>query len=113
MTVYNPFDLGTGLKLEILSNEVTDKLNSVIWEVADEHNVMVADVRSLMAKKSSSWTHILDGDIHPNYKGYQVLAYALAEAHQQRQRALPDGVTVLHYSRIAPRASLSRCSCTK
>ena len=113
MTVYNPFDLGTGLKLEILSNEVTDKLNSVIWEVADEHNVMVADVRPLMAKKSSSWTHILDGDIHPNYKGYQVLAYALAEAHQQRQRALPDGVTVLHYSRIAPRASLSRCSCTK
>jgi lysophospholipase L1-like esterase len=90
MTVYNPFDLGTRLQLENLSNEVTDELNSVIWEVADEHEVMVADVRPLMASKSGSWTHILDGDIHPNYKGYQALAYSLAEAHQQRERALPN-----------------------
>jgi lysophospholipase L1-like esterase len=84
MTLYNPFDLGTKLQLETLSNEVTDELNSVIREAADEHNVMVADVRPLMASKSRFWTHILNGDIHPNSNGYQVLAYSLAEARQRR-----------------------------
>ena len=84
MTVYNPFDLGTRLPVETVSNEVTDKLNSAIREVADEHNVMVADVRPLMGGNARYWTHILDGDIHPNHMGYQVLAYSLAEARQQR-----------------------------
>ena len=85
MTTYNPFDLGTSLPLEALSNEVTDQLNGVIREVADEHGVPVADVRPLMGSNAGFWTNILAGDIHPNDKGYQVLAYSLAEAHQNRQ----------------------------
>lgn len=83
MTFYNPYALGTQLSLEILSNEVVDRLNSVIKGTARANGVPVADVQPLMGNNAGAWTHILSGDIHPNAKGYQVLAFSLAQAHQQ------------------------------
>jgi lysophospholipase L1-like esterase len=83
MTFYNPYALGTNLSLETLSNDVVDQLNSVIKETARANGVPVADVRPLMGNNAGAWTHILSGDIHPNAKGYQVLAFALAQAHQR------------------------------
>jgi lysophospholipase L1-like esterase len=83
MTIYNPYDLGTGLSLEVFSNEVVDRLNSVIKETARANGVLVADVRPLMSSNAGAWTHVLAGDIHPNARGYQALAFSLAQAHQQ------------------------------
>jgi lysophospholipase L1-like esterase len=85
MTVYNPFGLGTDLPLEDLSNETVDELNKVIREVAEEHQVPVADPRPIMDDNAGFWTHILAGDIHPNDKGYQVLAYSLAKAREEQE----------------------------
>ncbi|MFQ6027457.1 MAG: SGNH/GDSL hydrolase family protein [Dehalococcoidia bacterium] len=81
MTVYNPFDLGTGLSLETLSNDIVAKLNTVIRDTAGTHGVPVADVRPLMGSNAGIWTSILIGDIHPNATGYQVLAYSLTEVN--------------------------------
>jgi lysophospholipase L1-like esterase len=83
MTFYNPYALGTQLSLEILSDEVVHRLNSVIKETARANGVPVAEVQPLMDDNAGAWTHILSGDIHPNAKGYQVLGYSLAQAHQQ------------------------------
>ena len=81
MTVYNPFDLGTGIALERLSNEIVDDLNGVIREIGAANGVPVADVRPLMGSNVAVWTSILRGDIHPNATGYQVLAYSLTQAN--------------------------------
>lgn len=84
MTFYNPYALGTQLSLEVLSDEVVGRLNSVIKETARANGVLVADVQPLMDNNAGAWTHVLSGDIHPNAKGYQVLAFALAQAHQHQ-----------------------------
>jgi lysophospholipase L1-like esterase len=78
MTIYNPYDLGTPLSLEAISNEVVDRLNSVIKDTALVNGVPVADVRPLMGSNAGAWTHV-----HPNARGYQALAFSLAQAHQQ------------------------------
>ena len=83
MMVYNPFDLGTGLSFEALTNEVVEKLNGIIKETALVNGVPVADVGPLMGSNAGAWTNILDGDIHPNAWGYQVLAFSLAQVHQR------------------------------
>lgn len=83
MTVYNPFALGTGLPLESLSNDITDQLNSVIMEIAQDNNVAVADVRPIMGSNSGVWTNILSGDVHPNAKGYQAMAFSLTQSREQ------------------------------
>jgi len=33
-----------------------------------------------MGGYAAAWTNMLDGDIHPNPDGYQVMAYALVQA---------------------------------
>jgi lysophospholipase L1-like esterase len=88
MTVYNPYDLGINLSLEALSNDVVERLNSIIKETARTNRVLVADARPLMGSNAGAWTHILAGDIHPNARGYQALAFSLAQAHQQQASPL-------------------------
>jgi lysophospholipase L1-like esterase len=84
MTVYNPYDLGTSLSLEVVSNEVVERLNSVIKETARTNGVLLADSQPIMGSNAGAWTHVLDGDIHPNARGYQALAFSLARAYQQQ-----------------------------
>ena len=80
ITVYNPFDFGLGIPFEDFSKEILETLNAIIAENASGVGAKLADPHDLMAGYAAAWTNMLDGDIHPNLDGYQVMAYALAQA---------------------------------
>lgn len=80
MTMYNPFDFGIGLDIETKSNEIVGRMNAIIRATAESVGAKVADPYPLMAGNAASWTHMLEGDIHPNADGYQTLAFSLTEA---------------------------------
>jgi lysophospholipase L1-like esterase len=83
MTMYNPFDFGVGIPFEAFSNETVARLNGIIRRAAEAKGARVADPYELMKGNAGVWTHMLDGDIHPNKDGYQVLAWSLAQARNR------------------------------
>ncbi len=80
MTTYNPFDFGLGIPFEDFSNEILVRLNAIIVENANNVDAKLADPYDLMGGNAAAWTNMLQGDIHPNPDGFQVLAFSLAEA---------------------------------
>ena len=80
MTMYNPFDFGLGIPFEDFSNEIIAQLNEIIISSASQVVAKIADPFSGMAGNANAWTNMLQGDIHPNADGYQVLALSRVEA---------------------------------
>ena len=80
MTMYNPFDFALGIPFEDFSNETIAQLNEIITSSASHAGAKIADPSSGMAGNANAWTNMLQGDIHPNADGYQVLALSLVEA---------------------------------
>lgn len=90
MTQYNPFD-GTGhpwenaidlillsgdMKIDCsgLGNPANIGLNDLIACIGSAYGAEVVDVYPAFADKALALTHIAQGDIHPNKKGYRVIA---------------------------------------
>ncbi len=82
LTYYNPFDLGTGLAFENVSDHTLDRLNQRIISVAERHQVDVADANSIFVDLSPALTHILAGDIHPTDEGYAALLLAFEDTYE-------------------------------
>ncbi len=84
LTVYNPFSIGFGsaVGLEAQTDEVTEALNALAVEVANERGVLVADGYTPLSRTTGATTHMLDvpPDIHPRAIGYDLLAVALIDA---------------------------------
>lgn len=80
MTMYNPFDFGIGLPFEDFSDEIMEKLNAIVRSKANDAGAKLADPFPIAKDTAAAWTNMLQGDIHPNEKGYQALAFSLAEA---------------------------------
>ena len=81
MTLYNPFDFGSGLPFEDFSSGIVDDLNDVVRAEALAAGAKVGDPFNDMADNAGAWTNMLtQSDIHPNADGYQVLANSLAVA---------------------------------
>ena len=80
MTAYNPFSFGLGLPAESFTDEIVERLNVIVRETAAAHGAKLADPYDLMLGKTTFWTNVFAGDIHPNADGYQVLAYSLTQA---------------------------------
>ncbi len=83
MTMYNPFNFGIGIPFETFTNGVAQRMNAVIRAIAEAQGATISDPFDLMNGHAASWTHMLSGDIHPNAKGYQALAFSLAQAEQR------------------------------
>jgi lysophospholipase L1-like esterase len=81
MTMYNPFDFGLGIPFEDFSDGIVEQMNDIIRAEADAVGAKLADPFPLTADTAGAWTNMLSGDIHPNEKGFQALAFSLAEAH--------------------------------
>lgn len=83
LRAYNPFSLGfgDGVEFEAQSNETLDALNDLAAASAAEHGILVADGFTPMLGTTASTTHMLDDppDIHPNARGYDVLAAAILD----------------------------------
>ena len=80
MTMYNPFNFGLGIPFEDFSNEILVRLNAIVAENANNVGANLADPYDLMGGNAAAWTNMLQGDIHPNSDGFQVLAFSLAQA---------------------------------
>ena len=83
MTYYNPFNFGTGLIFEDVSDGTVDDLNEKIRAAAGLHNVTIAEANELYRGLSAVLTHILEGDIHPTDDGYGVLLRAFQDAYER------------------------------
>lgn len=83
MTYYNPFNFGTGLIFEDVSDLTVDDLNQQIRTAAGQHAVTIAEANNLYTGLAAALTHILEGDIHPNDDGYGVLLRAFQDAYEQ------------------------------
>ena len=83
LTYYNPFDLGTGLPFEEVSDQTLDRLNRRIINVAARHNVSTANSNAVFADLAPALTHILTGDIHPRDSGYDALLLAFQDAYER------------------------------
>ncbi len=82
MTYYNPFNFGTGLAFEDVSDLTVNNLNQQIRAAAGPHNITIAQANDLYRGLSAALTHILQGDIHPNDDGYRVLLRAFQDAYE-------------------------------
>ncbi len=82
MTYYNPFNFGTGLIFEDVSDATVNDLNAQIRGAAGPHNITIAQANDLYRGLSAALTHILAGDIHPNDDGYRVLLRAFQDAYE-------------------------------
>ena len=80
MTMYNPFAFGLGIPFEDFSNEILVRLNAIVAENANNVGAKLADPYDLMGGNAAAWTNMLQGDIHPNSDGFQVLAFSLVQA---------------------------------
>jgi lysophospholipase L1-like esterase len=81
---YQPFPpLNQGLyqKLNEVKDLFTDTLTSLVQNVQQEYNwnVNVAYVAEVFTGNEIAFTHIINGDIHPNQKGYLVMANSFAK----------------------------------
>lgn len=82
-TYYDPFDFGTGLAFERLSDETMRNLNDRIVVAARANNVSVADAHALFRGLAAQLTHVLEGDVHPLDSGYGVLLLAFEDAYER------------------------------
>jgi lysophospholipase L1-like esterase len=82
MTYYNPFNFGTGLVFEDVSDATVNELNTQIHAASGLHNIAIAPANDLYRGLSAALTHILVGDIHPNDDGYRVLLRAFQDAYE-------------------------------
>ncbi|HET7738485.1 MAG TPA: SGNH/GDSL hydrolase family protein [Tepidiformaceae bacterium] len=84
LLTYNPFSFGfgEGNELEVATNDAVSRLNAVASEVAERHDIAVADGFTALAGKTAGVTHMLDNpaDIHPLPVGYDLLAAAILAA---------------------------------
>ncbi|MFQ5554584.1 MAG: SGNH/GDSL hydrolase family protein [Acidimicrobiia bacterium] len=82
MQAYNPFSLGFGTGLEAESDRVLSDFNEIAAGVARDHNAIVADAFTPMARTAGATTHMLDAtpDIHPVPIGFDILAGAILDA---------------------------------
>ncbi|MBM4438256.1 MAG: hypothetical protein FJ029_13755 [Actinobacteria bacterium] len=82
MSYYNPFNFGTGLIFETVTQQTVDKLNAAIQRVASANGLTIADVGGLCGDLAFRITHIGAGDIHPNDDGYGVMTRAFQDAYE-------------------------------
>ena len=83
MRYYNPFNFGTGLIFEDVSQDTVDKLNLAVDRVAQKYGMTVADVGALYGDLAFGITHIGQGDIHPTDEGYAVMTRAFQDSYEQ------------------------------
>lgn len=79
---YNPFNFGTGLVFEAVSQQTVDKLNEAVGRVALAHGATIAQVGSLFSGLVFGITNISAGDIHPNDEGHGVATRAFQDAYE-------------------------------
>ncbi len=79
---YNPFNFGTGLIFETVSQQTVDKVNEAVSRVAVAHGATVAPVGPLFGDLAFGITHIGAGDIHPNDEGHGVATRAFQDAYE-------------------------------
>jgi lysophospholipase L1-like esterase len=99
-TIYNPFPNS------VLAEEYMDTVNKSILRVAEQHNLAVADVRSLFRNQEDKYIkgykqgvlrdmRLIGNPIHPNDAGHQAIARsflsayrrAVAKARRSKQKA--------------------------
>lgn len=83
MTYYDPFDFGSGLAFETLSDETMRNLNGRIIAAAHANDITIADAHSLFRGLAARLTHVLEGDVHPVDRGYGVLLLAFQDAYER------------------------------
>lgn len=83
LSYYNPFNLGTGLPFEALSERSVGQLNAIIAEAGQANGYKVADGKSVIGAAAGALTHIIEGDIHPTDEGYKRLTAALMDAWEK------------------------------
>ena len=83
MNVYNPFNFGTGVPAEQMSNQTVKVLNDAIAAEAKTHGWQVADSSSAIGDRAAALTNILNGDVHPTVLGYQAIAYAITQVYKK------------------------------
>jgi hypothetical protein len=76
---YNPFNLGTGLPFEQVSQRTVDQLNTIMREAAGPASAQVADGGAAIGDAAGALTQILHGDIHPTDDGYARLTGAIID----------------------------------
>ena len=79
---YNPFNFGTGLIFETVSQETVDKLNAAVRRIAEASGAAVAEVGLLFGDLAFGITHISAGDIHANDLGYGVITRAFEDVYE-------------------------------
>ncbi|MDP6184202.1 MAG: SGNH/GDSL hydrolase family protein, partial [Gammaproteobacteria bacterium] len=82
-TYYDPFDFGTGLAFERLSDETMRILNVRIVVAARGNDVAIADAHTLFRGLAARLTHVLEGDVHPLDSGYGVLLLAFQDVYER------------------------------
>ena len=83
MNVYNPFNFGTGVPAEQLSNQTVKSLNDAIAAEAKTRGWQVADAGTAIGNRAATLTSILSGDVHPTALGYQAIAYAFTQVYKK------------------------------
>ena len=83
MTYYDPFDFGSGLAFEALSDETMRNLNGRIVAAAQANDIAIADAHPLFRGLAARLTHVLEGDVHPVDRGYGVLLLAFQDAYER------------------------------
>ena len=83
MTYYDPFDFGSGLAFEALSDETMRNINGRIVAAAQVNDVAIADAHPLFRGLAARLTHVLEGDVHPVDRGYGVLLLAFQDAYER------------------------------
>jgi lysophospholipase L1-like esterase len=79
---YNPFNFGTGLVFEAVSQQTVDKLNEAVSRVSLAHGATIAHVGSLFGGLAFGITNMSAGDIHPNDEGHGVATRAFQDAYE-------------------------------
>jgi len=99
--LYNPYS-GTGNPLEPIAGLAVQQLNGVIGAVsADaELQVKMADIFQLFQGRGRQW--IAADGLHPNEKGYAVMAEVLLAAIQGRQVSIPADLLAETPAPVAP-----------
>jgi lysophospholipase L1-like esterase len=87
-TIYNPFPNS------VLAEEYMDTVNKSILRVAEQHNLAVADVRSLFRNQEDKYIkgykqgvlrdmRLIGNPIHPNDAGHQAIAGSFLSAYRR------------------------------
>jgi lysophospholipase L1-like esterase len=88
LQVYNPFDLGFGSAAELRTAEAATLLNGVAADVAERHDVLLADGFAALRGQIALGTGMTANppDIHPTELGHDRLAVTILEALEESER---------------------------